>query len=97
MVRDQECSGLSVTAFCRGRGVAPSTFYAWRRKLAGAATFAEVKVSPDSAREAVGVELRLAGGDCVVIRPGFDRQTLIDLLHVLDERASGHSVRVVSA
>jgi hypothetical protein len=33
IIREQQASGLSVVAFCAGRGTAESSFYPWRRKL----------------------------------------------------------------
>lgn len=43
----------------------------------------EVSAGPVSA--AGGIELHLPRGRCLVVRRGFDRQTLGDLLHVLEE------------
>jgi hypothetical protein len=34
-IGDWRRSGLSVRAFCAGRGLAQPSFYAWRRALAG--------------------------------------------------------------
>jgi transposase-like protein len=81
---------LSVAAFCRRARVSPVSFYAWRRKLRDGASFVEVKVaqeerSPVAASGAGGIELQLPGRRCLVVRRGFDRQTLVDLLHVLEE------------
>jgi len=54
-----------------------------------AATFAEVKLGPvAAATKSGGIELRLPGRRCVVVRPGFDRQTLLDVLHLLETDAS---------
>jgi hypothetical protein len=55
--------------------------------LRDAVSFAEVKIAPEPADELSGIELRLAGQRCVVVRPGFDRQTLLDLLAVLEGEA----------
>jgi antitoxin component of MazEF toxin-antitoxin module len=96
IIHQQQVSGLSALAFCRRAGVPQSSFFAWRKKLLASATFMEVKVSPaaasmiggDSVAESVaqgsGIELRLPGRRCMVVRPGFDRRTLIELLHVLE-------------
>jgi len=35
LIAAQADSGMSIVAFCRGRGVAVSTFHAWRRRLSG--------------------------------------------------------------
>jgi hypothetical protein len=78
-----------------------ASFYAWRRKLRGEVAFAEVRVSPAAplkagrivAAETSGIELRLPGGRCVVVRSGFDRQTLLDLLHTLETSPSDRATR----
>lgn len=74
---------MSALAYCRRAGVPQSSFFAWRKKLRGEVAFAEVKLSSPTVK-LDGIELRLPGGRCVVVRPGFDRQTLIDLLAVLE-------------
>jgi len=33
VLREQAASGLSIAAFCRERGVAPASFFCWRRRL----------------------------------------------------------------
>jgi hypothetical protein len=54
--------------------------------LRGTATFAEVRLTPesDSANGPGTLELRLPRGRYVIVRPGFDRQTLLDLLATLE-------------
>lgn len=101
VIQQQHASGLTVAAFCRRSGLSQPSFYSWRQKLRGEVTFAEVKVSPAPAVKAVetmaadsgGIELRLPGGWCVVVQPGFDRQALIDLLHVLETSSSDRATR----
>jgi hypothetical protein len=88
IIQQQQTSGLPVTAFCRRAGVPQSSFFAWRRKLREEASFAEVKLSSEPVALIAGIELQLPGGRCVVVRPGFDRQTLLDLLHVLEANSS---------
>lgn len=94
IIRGHAESGLSVAAYCRRARVPQSSFYAWRRKLRDATTFAEVRVvsGPRAAQhardtvtaEAGVLEVRLSGGRCIVVRPGFDRQTLLDLVATLE-------------
>jgi hypothetical protein len=87
---------LTVAAFCRHTGLSEPSFYSWRQRLRGEVTFAEVKVSPAPTVKTVetvaadtgGIELCLPGGRSVVVRPGFDRQTLLDLLHTLETSSS---------
>jgi len=43
--------------------------------------------------ETGGIELRLPGRRCVVVRPGFDRQTLLELLHTLEANSSELATR----
>ncbi len=84
VVAQQQASGLSIAAFCRRAKVPPASFYFWRRKLRGTVRFAEVQIAPEPAGETREIELRLPGQRCVVIRAGFDRQTLLDLLAALE-------------
>ena len=87
IMQEQQASGLSVAAFCRRAHVPQASFFAWRRRLRDAVTFAEVKVPATPVAEADGIELRLPGRRYVVLRPGFDRQTLLDLLATLEAGA----------
>ena len=97
IVQQQERSGLQVTAFCRRAGVPQSSFFAWRRRLRDGATFAEVKLSGEPVVQLGGIELHLPGDRRVVVRPGFDRQTLVDLLHVLEAHPSDAAARETDA
>jgi transposase-like protein len=97
ILRDQPSSGLSVAAFCRRAGVPYSGFYKWRDKLGELgrqAVFSEVKLAAaGSERHVVNagdLEVRLAGQRSIVVRPGFDRRTLIELLAILE--TGGHEV-----
>lgn len=62
-----EASGKSVTAFCRGEGLAESTFYQRRARLKGAK-----RVAPRSAPTAVGKERTgfIDAGPMVIAVPG---------------------------
>ena len=92
---------MTVAAFCRRAEISQPSFYAWRRKLRSEVTFAEVKMSSATPLKAAdvataetsGIELRLPGGRCVVVRSGFDRQTLLDLLHILETSSSDRVTR----
>jgi hypothetical protein len=86
IVRGHADSGLSVAAHCRRARVPQSSFYAWRRKLRDAGAFAEVRVTPepDSMDDHGALELHLRRGRRVIVRPGFDGQTLLDLLATLE-------------
>ena len=97
IIQQQQASGLPVLAFCRRAGVPQSSFFAWRRKLRQPGTFAEVKLSAEPVVGTAGIELRLPGGRCVVVRPGFDRQMLLDLLQVLEANSCGAATREADA
>ena len=92
LVDEQQASGMSVTAFCRRAGVRCSGYYKWRRKLGGRGSFTEVHVkrlpaitsSQDHERGAAPLELRLSGERTIVVRRGFDRQVLQELLDTLE-------------
>jgi hypothetical protein len=43
------------------------------------------------------MELRLPGRRCVVVRPGFDRQTLLELLHLLEASSADQRPRAGDA
>lgn len=112
VLREQQASGLSVAAFCRHARVPQASFYFWRRKLQGeprrkgvkrrrerAPSFVEVKVAGESSigPKTSGIELRLSGHRRVLVRPGFDRRTLRDVLAVLESCPSGAEMREASA
>lgn len=68
-----------------------SGFYKWRGKLGRQVVFSEVKLATGSERHVVDpgdLELRLPGQRSIVVRPGFDRRTLIELLAVLETGGS---------
>ena len=101
LLEEQRQSGMSISAFCKERSIPASAFFAWRRKLAatggsvtnrrsrraGSEGLAEVKLVRDSPPQA-GLELRLAGGCILVVRRGFDRDLLIELIGVLESSPS---------
>jgi len=89
LVRQQQQSGLSVTAFCRQHGFSDQTFYNWRKRLAGSepVRFALVAADVPAAAEQLPVELFLVSGDRLRIAPGTDAATLRTVLNALRERA----------
>jgi hypothetical protein len=78
---------LSAAAFCRRSRIPQASFYVWRRKLRDAVAFAEVRVSPDPVRATGALELILPDGRSILVRPGFDRATLLALVEALERRA----------
>jgi transposase-like protein len=82
-------SGLTVREFCARHHITRPSFYAWRRELQqrdAAAAFVPVQVvTDDQPASSTSIELFLSGGRSVRITPGFDPETLRQLLAVLQE------------
>jgi hypothetical protein len=98
VIKRQEQSGQSVMEFCRGESISESAFYRWRSELkqrsqhcaAGeqlnkAPRFLPVKVAGDHKTDG-GLELHLGTSCAIYLKPGFDRQTLMDVLAVLEAK-----------
>jgi transposase-like protein len=94
LIAEQARSGQSVAAFCRERGLGPTHFFAWKKRLSqvGAEHFVEVQVLP-SAEPAQpttphnqAIEIRLGGGRSVLVEPGFDAHHLRAVLAALEMR-----------
>jgi len=89
LIRQQQQSTLSVSAFCRQHDFSDQSFYNWRKRLAadGPVRFALVDASvASSADRFAALELILASGDRLRIAPGTDAATLRAVLNVLRER-----------
>jgi transposase-like protein len=93
IIDGQRPSGLTVAAYCRDRGIKDSAFYAWKRRLrspaksnrSSAPAFVEVKPPKKSAVEAI--EIWPCGERRLLVRRGFDRDLLIELVHALESVA----------
>jgi transposase-like protein len=87
-VARRERSGLSVQEFCGREGLSEASFYSWRRELArreratcsSQATFLPIQVTP---QVSTAIEIVLAEGIVVRVRPGFDRHTLGQVVALL--------------
>lgn len=83
-------SGLSGRAFCLAEGISEPSFYVWRRRLDQVdhkkPAFLPVHVVADEAKETAtgGIEVVLANGRCLRVGPGFDPQTLVKLIALLE-------------
>ena len=89
LVRQQGRSGLSVSAFCRERGVSGQSFYNWRKRFSESkpVRFALVEAGMPVTKDNAPIELVLASGDRLRMAPGADEATLRTVLSVLRERA----------
>jgi transposase len=96
-LRQQERSGLSIRDYCRREGLKETAFYRWRSKLAcrekEATTsrpapeqvrFLPVRITAEASAEDGGVELHLGQSRRIKVYPGFDQQTLREVLAVLE-------------
>jgi hypothetical protein len=91
MVWEQPASGFTVRAWCDQHRIPTASFHWWRRELARRdgkkpkAGFVPVRVAEGEAANADGrIEIVLACGRCVRVGGRVDRQTLADVLAVLE-------------
>jgi len=99
MVHEHRSSGLTVSAFCRKRAVPASSLYAWKRRLESEsasqptpASFVAVRAikdedgggGPAEPSASSLVELWLGRDRRLVIRRGFDRRLLLEVIRVLE-------------
>ncbi len=130
IIQRQQTSGHCVAAFCRGNGVPASSFFAWKRKLAGSAVDAVADspagasvMSPAAAspsatsasatcpagvvagfveatlcdpprdprhcgfRSDGSIQVRLRGGRRLLLRGGFDRDLLAEIVAFFEVRS----------
>jgi len=99
VIERQQVSGLSVAAFCRSNGVPASSFFAWKRRLAGSSAgavttspagtvpgFVEATIS-DLRCRACSIQVRLRGGRRVLVGRGFDHQLLAEVVAFFEARS----------
>lgn len=88
LIAEQERSGGTVAAFCRERRLCAPNFFWWKRKLRDEAErtpgFIELAVRPEPA--AATMEMRLAGGRVLVLRPGLDLAWVRAVAEALEAR-----------
>ena len=101
LVSEQQTSGLSVTAFCRERGLRVPQMFAWRRRLrkAESADFVEVQVldmnkpAEEMAMSNKAIEVRLSCERRLMVEPGFDADHLRALILALESMPVEELVR----
>lgn len=86
-----QASGQTIRAFCHAQLLSEPSFYAWRRIIAQRErqqpAFVPVRVTP-TPTTSIPIELVLGSGRVVRVSPGFDADTLRNLLAVLEELPS---------
>ena len=90
LIGRQQQSGQSIRELCDSQGISQPSFFSWRKRLRAQngqaeSRFVPVQIEiPDSLASAGRIEIVLDGGKQVRVEPGFDRQTLRDVLAVLE-------------
>lgn len=92
VIRDQEASGLSISAFCREHKISAASFFNWRRKIAQrdhgdtAAKFVPLQLHAPPTQRSPGCEVVLPDGCRVIVSTGCDANWLREILEALPER-----------
>jgi len=93
IIDGQRPSGLAVAAYCLERGITQGSFYTWKRRLRSPAKSksspapAFVEVKPSSLSVPGPIEICLRGERRLLLRRGFDRDLLIELIRTLESIA----------
>ena len=94
-IRRQRRSGLSIGEFCRQEGVSAASFYAWRRRLAGAGSsetrsprFVPVDL-PAPVMAAGGVRIELPGGAVLALPEETSAELLTTAIRAVLAATSG--------
>jgi len=92
-----ESSGKSIVQYCRDAGLSASSYHRWKRELnrRGMARvqppppppFAEIRLAPQNHCAAPSIEIALGGERRIRVEPGFDAQTLAEVVRVLESVA----------
>jgi hypothetical protein len=82
-----QASGQTIRAFCHTKRLSEPSFYAWRRRIIAQRerqqpAFVPVRVTPIPTTS-IPLELVLTSGRVVRVPPGFDADTLRQLITVL--------------
>ena len=82
-----------MAAYCLERGITEGSFYTCKQRLRSPAKLkrlskpAFVEVTPASAKATGTIEVCLRGERCLLVRRGFDRELLIELIRTLEATA----------
>jgi hypothetical protein len=91
VIREQEASGLSGSAFCREKNLSAGSFFTWRRKLAdrdrtdNAAKFVPVQLHASAASARPGCEVVLPNGCRVIVSSQCDATWLHEIVRALQQ------------
>jgi hypothetical protein len=98
IIESQRVSGQTAAAWCREHDIAYASFFAWKRRLASvlpAVDFVEILAAAESrpadTDPALGttgaIQVCCRGGRTLVLRRGFDRRLLVEVIDVLEGSA----------
>ncbi len=93
VIRDQETSGLSISAFCREREVSAASFFSWRRRLTHrdqedtAAKFVPLELQGPPTPTPARCEVVLPDGCRIIVPIQCDAKWLSEILAAIKERA----------
>jgi len=82
LIKEQELSGETVDTFCKARKIHWTSFYKNRKRLK-ASNFVEIKVNKNKPKLEESITLKY-GEYSLLLPSGFCKQTLRDILSVLD-------------
>ncbi len=82
LIREQATSGKTINTFCKEKGIHYTSFYKSRKRLQSS-NFVEVKVNKEESDSENPITLKY-GGYLILLNPGFCKQTLKDVLIILD-------------
>jgi len=91
-----ESSGKSIVQYCRDAGLSASSYHRWKRELnrrgmarmeLPAPSFSEIRLAPQNHCAAPSIEIAWGGERRIRVEPGFDAQTLAEVVRVLESVA----------
>ena len=102
VVREHRASGLSIRQFCEERKIVQTQFYKWRKRLAESAALQAQSVpsllpvtlvDAPSAADGSQIEIRIDGSVSVLVRAGFDADTLCQVVGALRMGVNGETTK----
>ena len=89
VIREQEASGMPISAFCKKRNVSTASYFSWRRRLSQpdqndtAAKFVPLELVPPAMTTRPGCEVVLPDGCRIIVSRQCDANWLREILEAL--------------
>jgi hypothetical protein len=102
VVREHRASGLSIRQFCEVRKIVQTQFYTWRKRLAESAALRTrsvpsllpvTLVDAPSMADGSRIEIRIDGSVTILVRTGFDADTLCQVVRALRLGVNGETTK----